>query len=154
MSLIEDTTPRIVPIEDEDWPAVQTMGRMFYAEAGLLGEFIPEVFRENWEMYIERGYGIVLCLREGSCTTGTIGGFVVPDPCNNDLIASEAFWFMHPDHRGNGSLLLRAFEREARKRGAMRLTMVALFALQSERLAAYYQRAGFVPMETHFIKTL
>lgn len=141
-------------VEPADWPTLQEMGRRFYAEAGLEGPFIPESFRTNWKRFTDFGYGFILVAREGRKPVGTLGWFLTPDPCNDQLVATEAFWFVSPEHRGVGLRLLSVFEQAARKQGARRLTMVALASLQSDRLAALYERRGYKPQESHFIKTL
>lgn len=144
----------IAAIAARDWPDVLRMAAEFYAEAKLPGTLNPDVFRRNWSTYIARGYGVILVLRRDAATVGAIGGFIVRDPSNDDLVAAEGFWFVTEHARGAGLRLFTAFETLARVRGCKRLTFVHLHALQSERLGALYQRRGFSPIEHHYVKEL
>jgi GNAT superfamily N-acetyltransferase len=138
-----------------DWNQIGALGLKFYEEAqDLKGELIPEVFAQNWQSYIEAGYGHVFVSMEGDEVCGTIGGFLTRDPCNNDLVCTEAFWFVHPEKRRNGALLLRHWIHFAKESGARRMSMVHLQHLQSDRLAVFYQKLGFEPIEQHYIKEL
>jgi len=73
----------------------------------------------------------------------------------NRRIASELFWWVDPEARGNGIgiRLLKALEDWARGRGAERLTMLYMKSL-GQGLEKLYTRYGFIPHEASFVKVL
>lgn len=130
------------------------MGPAFFAEGGLPGSFVPDIFATKWASLIEQGIGFILGLfREGKLS-GAFGAIVAEDLNNGELVANECFWFVQPEARGRGFELLLAYEEEARKRGAKRCSMIHLKALQSERLGELYERRGYAPIETSYFKEL
>ena len=70
--------------------------------------------------------------------------------------AQELFWWVDEEARssGAGRALLEALEGWARAVGAHSLTMISLAALDGERVAKLYERAGYRRSELTFIKRL
>jgi GNAT superfamily N-acetyltransferase len=67
--------------------------------------------------------------------------------------ASETVWWIAPEARGMGaSAMLEAFETWAMGQGCAFAGMAALNA--APRAGLIYQRRGYRPIETHFIKHL
>ena len=77
-----------------------------------------------------------------------------PDLYSGDLIATEFFWFVRAEVRGQGLKLYYAFEAWARARHCAQIRMVHLLDLMPERLAKVYRRLGYEPAETHYVKEL
>ena len=69
---------------------------------------------------------------------------------DRDRMAAEAFWWMSPECRGGttGVRLLRQAEDWARQQGVPYLHMVA----PNSRVAKFYERLGYRPLETHYYK--
>ena len=130
------------------------MGSTFFAEGGLKGNFVPEVFARKWGQLIDSGVGFVLGLFNEKHLIGVFGSIVAEDLNNTDLVANECFWFVKPEARGRGFALLLAYEEEAKRRGAVRCSMVHLKSLQPERLGSIYEKRGYIPTETAYLKTL
>ena len=61
---------------------------------------------------------------------------------------------MRPASRGAGVALYRAFEEWARVRGAAALQMVHLFDVMPAKVARFYLRSGFEPIEMRYQKDL
>ena len=138
----------------QDLPAYSQLGPLFYKEGGLPGEFKEDVFVAKWTTLIENGLGFMLGLEENGHPDGALGAIVYRDINNDDLTVSEAFWFTHPEKRGAGIRLLKAFEDKARSLSAKKIIMCHLLALQPEKLSELYQRRGYTPTEVHYLKTL
>lgn len=136
----------------EELPLVAAMGVHFYQEANLPGTIKPEVFVRTWSTFLDLKIAILLgAFQDG--LVGTLGAVMCPDPCDGDLVAQEMFWYVLPEHRGFGMRLLKGYERMARERGAKRISMVHLHAI-NENLGAIYERGGYRKLETQYMKEL
>lgn len=82
--------------------------------------------------------------------TGMIGVFLHPHPFTGERTASEMFWWVDPETRGEGMRLLRAAEAWARRAGAVVLQMGAPDA----RVGQFYERLGFTKLETSYARRL
>jgi GNAT superfamily N-acetyltransferase len=67
-----------------------------------------------------------------------------------EIVASEVFWWIEPEYRGEGKKLLKAAEDLARERGAKRMQMIA----PNERVGILYKRIGYTFVESAYQKTL
>lgn len=143
---------RLITIDELS--AVASLGPKFYAEAGLPGRFIPEVFARKWATFFEMGAGFILGLFKDGAIAGAFGAIVSDDLNDGTLVANECFWFVIPESRGRGFELLIAYEEEARRRGAKRCSMIHLANLQPEKLAHIYEKRGYREVETSYSKEL
>lgn len=65
----------------------------------------------------------------------------------------ETVWWIDPQHRGTGAIrMLEAYEAWAAERGANTVGMAALQV--APRAGTIYERRGYDPVETHFVKAL
>lgn len=143
------------PLTVEEIPSLADMGAQFYAEGNLPGRFVPEVFVATWNTLYSLGVAEILGLfRDDGELLGVLGGIVSPDPNDGDLVAMEMFWFVRKEARGRGLLLIDAYEKWARARGAKRAMMGLLKALAPEVLQKTYLRRGYSERETQFQKDL
>ena len=84
------------------------------------------------------------------------GALVVPNFFHNSrLIATELFWWVDKEARGNGSgkKLLNGLESWAKEQGAERLTMVGMESLDP-RVGLLYEKAGYTKFETNYVRAL
>jgi GNAT superfamily N-acetyltransferase len=69
------------------------------------------------------------------------------------LYAAEVVWWIDPEHRGkSASEMLAAYEAWAAERGCAFVAMAALSA--APRAGVIYERRGYRPAETHYIKPM
>lgn len=81
--------------------------------------------------------------------TGAIGGVVGPHPFNHEQpIADEIFWW---SEGRDGVRLLEAYEEWATAQGAV-VRMTALEAVEPDRMAKFYKRRGYVPLERAYVR--
>lgn len=130
------------------------LGARFHTEGNLPGCFNPLVFVRTWRTFLSAGVAEVFIIETDGVITGMLGAMIYPDPNDGALVATEMFWYVAPEARGAGLRLLRDFEAWATDRGAARLIMVHLHDLMPEALAKLYQRRGYRPVETHYIKEI
>ena len=133
---------------------VSLLGPAFFSEGKLPGRFVPEVFAAKWGLLIGQGIGFILGLFREDRLVGAFGGIISEDLNDGDPVANECFWFVKPEARGRGFELLLAYEEEARKRGAVRCSMIHLLSLQPEKLGELYERRGYRAVETSYFKEL
>lgn len=141
-------------LEFEELPKLVALGTEFYAESNLPGKFVPEKFLESWKTYYGLGWGAVFGLVDGDRFTGALGGMTYPDPNDGETVATELFWFVNKESRGQGLKLFNEFERWAEVQGAKRISMIHLTNLAPDALRKLYLKRGYREVEVHFIKSI
>lgn len=64
--------------------------------------------------------------------------------------AKETVWFVAEAHRGRGAVrMLDAYEAWAKEQGCV---VIGMASLASNDVSALYERRGYAPAETHFLK--
>ncbi len=135
---------------------VQAGGLSFFKEGGLPGEFKPEVFRKNWTNLINMGIGKMWLLDIGGMVSGGLGALVTDDINDGAKVLTECFWYVVPEHRGSlqGAKLFYIMEGYAASVGVKRIMMVHYHSTMDYRLPEFYQKNGYRPIETHYVKEL
>lgn len=138
----------------DDLPRLAPGAAEFYASSRVLGGFSIERFTAVWTDLFKLG-GVIFIDECAEGVDGAIGGMIHRDIYGEDKIVEEFFWFVRPHARGHSGLrLYKAFERWAYDNGAASIQMVHLLDLNPEKLATFYRRAGYVPVETRYSKQL
>lgn len=137
-----------------DLARTEAAAREFYASSHAFGDFHLSRFVDVWKELIGSGAGVIFSYERDGRIEGAIGGLVHRDIYSDALIAEEFFWFIRREHRGAGVLLYRRFEQWARERGACQIQMVHLLDLMPGKVARFYLREGFMPIETRYAKAL
>lgn len=136
----------------KDLPKLSNIAEQFYSSSETLDDFDIEVFVLNWQKIIETKIGILLLLINEGNIVGVLGGIKYQDVNSENLIASELFWFVEKEHRGQGSELLELFEKWAKINKCKKIIMVHLADLMPDRLEVFYRRKGYRKMEVHYVK--
>ncbi len=147
-------TSRIRELRLSEVDSLIPLSREFYAASRFLGEFDIEKFRQIWATLLNGDMGVILVWDDGNGPVGVIGGFVHPELYGGAILAEEMFWFTSEKRRSVGVALYRAFEAWARSRGAESIQMVHLMDSMPEKVASFYVRLGFEPIETRYSKRL
>src|SRR5262245_47066433 len=116
----------------------------------------PGAWIESWRGLLGSGAGILLVAEQSGEIVGALGAVFFPNPNTGLLVAAENLWYVKPEARGSrvGLELYREFERETKRRQASLMVMGALAGSQSEaQLRKFYEREGYVALETTFAKT-
>ena len=113
-----------------------------------------QIFLRTWYHLIETGLGLILVSVKNARFTGMIGGMRAPDPNTGELVATEFFWFVDPNHRGEGIQLLDEFEAWAKDEGCKKIIMVYLLDSTPDKVRRVYERRGYKPVEVHYIKEI
>jgi GNAT superfamily N-acetyltransferase len=133
-----------------DVPRLVEMGRRFRSVTGyakILAEN-PEKMAELAGQLVSQG-GLLVSERSGTLV-GMLGFIVYPHFISGETTGGEVFWWVEPEHRGEGVKLLREAERLARAAGAQKMQMIA----PTERVATFYQRLGYEFVEASYQRSL
>lgn len=121
-------------------------------------ELDPDVFINNWETIVRCNNGIFIGLfNEESNMVGALGGIQTVILRNNEKIAIEQFWHIHPEYREkNCSLMFTLFEEWAEEMGAKYIQVSCALDknLTPERAENIYKEKGYQPAEKHFMKEI
>jgi GNAT superfamily N-acetyltransferase len=137
---------------DEDYKQLDSLCEKFFSEGGLKG--VPQNFSAGLRKHVDAGVALCLVLVKQDVVVGTIGAMISEDFITNDLICTEMFWYVEPDHRRQGIKLHKALEKEAKKYGCERIYMVHLAKLKADKLERYYRKCGYEPLEVFYSKDL
>jgi len=132
-------------------------GDKFFHEAKLQGTFNPEHFERTWITVLGQGLGTIWKLEVGGKIVGLLGAFLTPDLCTGDLAATEAFWYVLPEHRGGliGIRLLEHYEQWSLQHKAVRSTMIRILNrdnMNGDGLDKLYRLRGYEPSEMSYTK--
>jgi len=131
--------------KEDDLDRLVQMGLRFRGESSYRTKISanPEKMRETAKILVDKQS--VLISEHGML------GFVIYDHfLSGEKTAGEVFWWVDPDHRGEGVRLLRQMERQARQVGAKNLQMIA----PTERVGQFYERLGYEYVESSYQKAL
>lgn len=146
--------PSIRAATAADLPRLAGLARQFYAASRVLRRFEIECFVAFWTGMLAGGAGVIFLAEAGENIAGVIGGLVYPEPYSGELLAQEFFWYVDEQQRGQGVRLYLRFERWARERGCAEIRMAHLVDSMPEKVARFYERAGYTKVETLYSKRL
>lgn len=112
----------------------------------------PERPAESYWGMIQSGTAAMLMLMEGDKCVGGLGCIKYPDLHSGELFAVETFWYVLPDHRGEGIKLLDAFEKWAADNGCVKCAMIHMVDSMSSALERLYRMRGYKLVEKHYVK--
>jgi GNAT superfamily N-acetyltransferase len=136
----------------DDLDAIVAMGRRFLAETDYRDRISenPAQMRVIAERLIDVDEGALLVSDRDGALTGMIGLFVFRHPISDEVFATELFWWVEPEHRGQGIRLLRRAEAWAADKGAKALQMIA----PTPQVARVYAALGYAHIEDSYQREL
>jgi GNAT superfamily N-acetyltransferase len=146
----------IATATDLDLKKLGLMGHQFAKlyGAGIMN-FKTDIFIKKMKEFMETGIGTVLCATEDWELKGAVAGVVYENVFDGEKQATELFWYVWPGATpGTGTLLLGAFEEWARWKDCTRVTMAYMIHNMPDRLAHFYEKRGYRPFETHYVKAI
>ncbi len=119
-----------------------------------LGEYGLTVDNARLDEMIEVCKDIAYFLIVDGVPVGVIAGFLVNNLTNRKPAVQEVIWYVKKAHRSHGKMLMHAFEKLAKDRGAEAVVMGLMCNSMQERLDKFYKRLGYKPFEVQYIKEL
>lgn len=128
----------------------------FFAESCIDGTLDFKHFADSWDSFIQNNIGVVLVNESFGKQNGIIGGLLTKCFMTGDWIATECFWWIAKELRGSpaGMKLFLHWEAIMKDRGASRIYVGNLHAVNREMMQNLYHRLGYKPLETHYVKTV
>lgn len=132
----------------EDRLAVIRLLKESHAAAGFSFPFSAPHADLLFRQHLERG----LVLVAGSPAQGVLMAGAFEHPFGAGKYAKETVWYIAPSARGRSALqMLDAYEAWAREQGC---TTIGMASLATNDVSKLYERRGYAPAETHFVKAL
>lgn len=148
----------IRPAVDSDISVLIEMGQRFFAVAGCadIADFDVASFKAT-VAHLMAGDSCCLVVEVDGHVIGAAGAMAYPFYFNTShKTGQEIFWWINPEHRGGsaGTRLFAALEAWARDAGCKSFSMIALDAVEPNKVGAFYRRSGYRPTEHSYIKEL
>jgi GNAT superfamily N-acetyltransferase len=135
-----------------DVPRLVDLGIRWIGEGPYAAHITPsaEAMAKLAAGLIEADHGLILVYERAGRILGMIGVIATFHPYSGSPVMSEMFWYVEPESRGVGVRLLRAAEEWGRSHSIVDSIMIS----PSPKVSAFYERLGYKPLETQFIKAL
>lgn len=141
--------------QPKDLPAIVRMAGHFInrSQYAQYLKFMPKAVEELARKVLEVGV-VFVAEAEGGEVVGMICAFALEEPISRQTIVDELAWWVEEDYRkgSTGPRLLRCLENWALQKGLRYVKMIAPMA--EPGVGDYYQRLGYVPVETYYLKRL
>lgn len=129
------------------------MGKAFHAVTGVADLISLDLATLERTFVQLMESGVILVVEGGGGLVGATGALLHPHYFNSaHITGQELFWWIDPDHRGVGAELLNALEQWVEAQGAHSFSMIALEALEPERVGLIYRRRGYRPVERSYLR--
>jgi len=154
---MKQTTVR--PAQASDIKALMRMAESFHAASPCNGliEFDPVSMANTFRTLATEPRACLLVAEVDGDVCAMVAGVLAGHYVNEShLVAQELFWWADEEARGSsaGPRLLSAFEDWARDEGASTVIMASTSTLTPEKLARYYERKGYRPVDVNYAKNL
>ena len=116
-----------------------------------------EGFENDLILMMESDHADLLVLKsKGDRLLGFMGLLSIKCSLEDSFSATEHYWYILPEHRGQGIKMIGAAQAWARDKGCKRLMMNAsrLAGRGHDKVCRLYERLGFDHFETVYIKEL
>lgn len=155
MTQESQTSVKIKFVEADKLDSITPLAKQFWQEGEIVGNYDESSFIASWTDIIKRDVGRIIGAYRNDKLIGMLGFVVSKDPNDGVLVSQEMFWFVDPQYRkGEGLLLLNAYEKIATDVGVKRIGMVHLESIHSDKLGKLYTKRGYKITETHYMKEI
>ncbi len=121
---------------------------------GSLGEYGTYLDPEKLQRVFDEVYSSSFVIKIDGNIVGVLAGRIITDICSDLLVYEEIVWYVQKEHRRYGIKLLRNVLDWCKAAGVKRMTMSAMHNSKTKKLFSLYERMGFTPQETRFLKQL
>lgn len=128
----------------------------FHLEA--LGEYEdlldPDVVIEAIKTHKDTNASNAFLLIIDDVCQGILFGTRFKSMTSGQQIFQEIIWYVNEPYRRYGIRLLKEVQKILKSNGVSIMIMAVLENSKTEKLKSFYERVGFKPMETHYIRSL
>ncbi|WP_320202802.1 GNAT family N-acetyltransferase [Agrobacterium rosae] len=136
--------------DQSDRDRVIALLRESHAAAGFTFPFQAAYADQLFQQHMSSAKACVLV--SGEPAQAVLMAVAFEHPFGAGRIAKETVWFVTPQARGRGAIaMLDAYEAWARSIGCVSAGMASLI---TNDVSNIYERRGYSPVETHFMKPL
>ncbi len=113
----------------------------------------PTALQELVDRVLRLPGAVAFVAEHDGLIVGMIGAFALEEPVSHETIVDELAWWVEPAYRNGtvGPKLLRALENWGRQKA---IRFCKMIAPAESSVGAYYERTGYQPLETSYIKRL
>lgn len=144
--------PKIFKLNSSEIPLIFPLAQEFRKSIGM--GFSAVALHEKLGILMDQGMGYAFCTKKDDVIRGMIVFQITKDLCSDEVFASEIAWWIRPEFRGGSDAvrLLNAYESFSTDQGADYLSMVHLEGDNGDQLKRIYEKRGYRPLETQYIK--
>lgn len=139
--------------ELSDIPRLIELGKEFISTTPRYRDAIvpnDEAIGVAMEAMIEMDHGLVLVCEVAGEVVGMFGAIRTFHPFSASSVMSELFWYVAPEHRGQGVKMLKIAESWGRHHGVERAIMVS----PTKKVSRFYRKRGYERLEEQFSRKL
>lgn len=137
---------------DTDKLACIRLLRDSHEAAGFVFKFQAAYASALFDGHMSHAHACVLVFEHEGQVQGVLMASWFEHPFAAGRYAKETVWYVAADARGRGAFkMLDAYEAWARDQSCVSVGMASLITNDVSRL---YERRGYAPVETHFVKSL
>ena len=110
---------------------------------------------KNISNFIENDIGVVLALKDDTgAYVGMLIGVCMPDVFSGVMQSQELVWYVKPECRGGGILLVKEFEAWSLSKDAKYVAMCHMVDSMPKQVATVYRRLGYKQQDIIYRKEL
>ncbi len=138
--------------DSSDKSACIRLLRESHEAAGFVFPFQAAYAAALFDGHMSHAHACTLVLEYEGQVQGLLMASWFEHPFGAGRYAKETVWYVAPVARGRGAFkMLNAYEAWAREQGCAAIGMASLV---TNDVSSLYERRGFAPVETHFVKSL
>lgn len=142
-------------VETSELPVFAELGRKFFQQLGLPGDFNADSFCSVWNNLMAAGTGFITARFTDNKPVEALGVVLHPDVFSGALVACTAFWFFSEEPKGlEAGLLHDALEFDCRHMKVERLHVGLLCDERQTKVGGYLLRKGYRLVEMTYRKDL
>jgi GNAT superfamily N-acetyltransferase len=138
----------------EEIPDIIAKGKAFEKDSKEIKVDIDHATKKFQDMFKSGLVTMLVALNDDDKRIGGLAYLKSPDIYSGEITAIELYWFIHPEYRGGGKMLVDAFEESARGKGCVKAAMIHMVDSFPESLKEFYEKRGYHLTELHYVKKL
>lgn len=137
---------------EQDIDAIRELIELFHAES--LDSFGLYCDVSTTVVAIKANLATGFVLEDDGEIIGVLGGVIGSAISSVGKVYQELVWYVKPDRRRYGCLLLDYVEKWCKENGIQKILMVHMGNFKKDTMEKYYLRRGYKFLEAHYIKEI